>query len=253
MTKHRSLAKRLSQKWGEAFRCTAIWWKRAASPLQTPVGLPKKLFVGRLLSTWLVILLLAGCAPGLPAGSPTGAASQPAGGQAAATLAGPSETPAAPALADLPTGEVYLPPTAAPQTPLVIPLPAATATPAPTSEAPRPSATPVCSADLKFVQDATVPDGSIVAPGAIIDKRWIVENSGDCNWDERFRLRLIEGAEMSAATEQALYPARSGTQAVLRILFTAPSEPGVYLSAWQAIDPLGQPFGEIIYMQIEVR
>ena len=135
----------------------------------------------------------------------------------------------------------------------MIPLPPASATPAPTGEEARPSATPVCSSDLKFVQDATVPDGSVVAAGATIDKRWIVENSGACNWDERFRLKLIEGPEMGAIAEQALYPARSGAQAVLRILFTAPMEPGVYISAWQALDPLGQPFGQVIYMQIEVR
>ncbi len=52
-------------------------------------------------------------------------------------------------------------------------------------EAARPSTTPVCEDNLKFVADLTVPDGTIVARGALIDKRWQVENNGSCNWDER--------------------------------------------------------------------
>jgi hypothetical protein len=52
--------------------------------------------------------------------------------------------------------------------------------------------------------------------------------------------------------EQALYPARSGTQVELRIVFTAPNEPGIYRSAWQAHDPEGQPFGDQFFIEIVV-
>ena len=75
-----------------------------------------------------------------------------------------------------------------------------------------------------------------MAPGSTLDKQWLVQNSGDCNWDARYRLRLISGDALGAATEQALYPARAGTQATLRILFTAPQEAGDYVSEWQAFD-----------------
>jgi hypothetical protein len=102
------------------------------------------------------------------------------------------------------------------------------------------------------VQDLTVPDGTLASPGAQLDKRWKVQNSGTCNWDERYQLRLVSGPELGALAAQALYPARSGAEATFRILFTAPREPGVYQSAWQAYDSNGDPFGDLFFIYIEV-
>ena len=106
---------------------------------------------------------------------------------------------------------------------------------------------------LAFVQDVTVPDGTVVLPGESVDKQWLIQNNGSCNWDSRYRLRFVGGLEMGATTEQALYPARSGTQATIRITFTAPSEPGTYNTAWQAFDPFGEPFGDPVFMEIIVQ
>jgi hypothetical protein len=78
----------------------------------------------------------------------------------------------------------------------------------------------------------------------------LVQNSGTCNWDDRYRLKFVSGSELGAPVEQTLYPARSGTEATIRILFTAPAEPGTYQSAWQAYDPQGQPFGDPVFIQI---
>jgi hypothetical protein len=119
-------------------------------------------------------------------------------------------------------------------------------------EAAHPSVIPVCEDNLKFTSDLTVPDGTIVARGALIDKRWQVENNGTCNWDERYRLKIISGAEMGLQAEQSLYPARSGASAVIRMLLLAPSKPGIYRSAWQAVNPAGDLFGDIIYVEVRV-
>lgn len=99
----------------------------------------------------------------------------------------------------------------------------------------------------------TIPDGTVVPPGASIDKQWLVQNNGTCNWDSRYRLKFVGGLEMGAVTEQALFPARAGSQATLRILFTAPSEPGTYTTAWQPIGPNGEPFGDPVFMEINVQ
>ena len=77
-------------------------------------------------------------------------------------------------------------------------------------------------------------------------------NSGTCDWDSRYRLKLMDGSAMEAA-EQALYPARAGAQATLRILFTAPSDTGTYKSTWQAFGPGGDVFGDPVYIQIIVQ
>ncbi len=116
-----------------------------------------------------------------------------------------------------------------------------------------PTPTKQCEDNLSFIGDLTVPDGSQVPANAIIDKRWEVINSGTCDWDARYHLRLIAGSLLGAnASEQPLYPARSGARAVLRIFFQAPSEEGRYRSAWQAFDPDDLPFGDPIFIDIEV-
>lgn len=150
----------------------------------------------------------------------------------------------------------YLPPTIAPTSPLTVPVNQVQAnlvTETVDLESPEATPTPACVPILTFLEDLTVPDGSLVTPGSILDKRWRVENSGTCNWDENYRLKLIAGPELGAKPEQALYPARSGTQAVLRIIFTAPEEPGPYRSAWQAYDPGGEPFGDPFFIEIVVQ
>lgn len=125
--------------------------------------------------------------------------------------------------------------------------------PPPTSEAVKPPATPTCLDNLTWVADVTIPDGSEVSAKSTLDKRWEVKNSGNCNWDEHYRLRLKAGPGMDAAQEQAMFPARSGTNAILRIVFKAPPETGNYRSAWQAYNPDGHPFGDPIFIDIEVK
>jgi hypothetical protein len=150
-----------------------------------------------------------------------------------------------------PTATPYLPPTSdLPATPLVVRLPP-TATGA--VDGLRASATPTCQPGLTFQEDLTIPDGTLVSPGEALDKRWLVENSGSCNWDEQYRLKWSAGPDLGAPREQALFPARSGTSATIRIQFVAPAEPGIYRSAWQAHDPAGEPFGDPIYIEIVVR
>jgi hypothetical protein len=122
----------------------------------------------------------------------------------------------------------------------------------PTLDKPRPTPTLPCTNNLTFLSDLTIPDGTQVGTGQGLDKRWQVQNSGTCNWDSSYRMKLIAGPELSAQSEQALYPARSGTEMVIRILFTAPSEAGTYRSAWQAFDPQGEPFGEPFFIEVVV-
>jgi hypothetical protein len=142
--------------------------------------------------------------------------------------------------------EPFLPPT--PVSPTQSPSPAPQE-----QETPRPTPTPPCAPDLTFKDDLTVPDGSTAAPGEKLDKRWLVENSGDCYWDSSYRIRLIAGPSLGAETEQALYPARSGAEAIIRIEFTAPYAPSAYRSAWQAHNPQGEPFGHIFYVDFVVK
>jgi hypothetical protein len=159
------------------------------------------------------------------------------------------------ACAPTPTPTPFVPPKAAtatqplvqgntPVIPTSTPLPIITATPSPI---------PPCTDGLAFVEDVTVPDGTVVSSGENVDKRWLVQNNGSCNWDSSYRLKHVGGAEMGATIEQALYPARAGAQATIRISFTAPNEPGTHTTAWQAYNPDGIAFGDAVFMEIVVR
>ncbi|MFP3854001.1 MAG: NBR1-Ig-like domain-containing protein [Anaerolineales bacterium] len=109
-----------------------------------------------------------------------------------------------------------------------------------------------CVDGARFLEDLTLPDGSQVAPGGTIDKRWSVENSGSCDWGVGYRLIPQEGNPLVRSRETALYPARAGATAIWRVTFQAPEEPGEYIGSWQAYTPKGQPFGDPVFVLIEV-
>jgi hypothetical protein len=144
-----------------------------------------------------------------------------------------------------PTLDVYRPPT---QAVTATPLPVTTQE----SEAERPTPEPACTNALWFFQDLTIPDGTQVSPGEHLDKRWLVQNAGTCNWDERYEIRLEAGPNMGVPATQTIFPARSGLEITIRMNFIAPEEPGTYRSAWQAYDPEGVPFGDPFFIEVVV-
>jgi len=152
------------------------------------------------------------------------------------------------------TEEVYQPPALGSHLPEESP----TALPTPSSPAKKLTATlnitptRICSDNLSFLEDLSYPDGSTVEPRELFEKQWLVENSGSCNWDGGYRIRLVTGSKMGMVEEQALYPARVGYQAVISMIFSAPNEPGAYKSVWQAYNALGQAFGDLIYIDFIV-
>ncbi len=141
-------------------------------------------------------------------------------------------------------------PTPPPSTPTPA-LPAPTVSLTPTD---LPTATPTltCINDLTWLQDLTYPDNTPVAPGQVIDKQWLVQNSGTCDWGPAYRLRNVNGLLLGAEDDLPLYPARAGSQAILRIQFWAPLDAGLYRSTWRATAPDGTPFGQDIYLLILV-
>jgi hypothetical protein len=135
-------------------------------------------------------------------------------------------------------------------TPLPIAQATPTSTPVPTQQVlPR---TQFCEDDARFLEDITIPDGTIVVPGAELDKRWSVQNSGTCDWGPGYRLVRVVDDPFEGPDSLALYPARSGMAAVWQVVLKAPLVPGDYLSRWQAQDPNGQFFGDEVFLLILV-
>lgn len=161
------------------------------------------------------------------------------------------DKPTTPTLFRPPSGlstPTSLPPTLAPvaATPIVIP----TDTFIPTLEPPTPL--PPCTDDLSWLADLTYADDTLVLPAQSIDKQWVIQNTGTCDWDAGYKLRNINGETLGASAEIPLYPARAGAQVTLRIVFVAPSAAETYRSEWQAAGPDGTLFGDMIYIQVIV-
>lgn len=84
--------------------------------------------------------------------------------------------------------------------PQASPTPDETNTPllSPTPQAGTPSATRIVATNpggstsscnnALWVQDVTIPDGTIVSPGETIVKTWQVQNLGPCSWNSNYRL-----------------------------------------------------------------
>ncbi|MHC1740012.1 MAG: NBR1-Ig-like domain-containing protein [Anaerolineaceae bacterium] len=109
-----------------------------------------------------------------------------------------------------------------------------------------------CTNVLSYLSDLSIPDGTFIDASSSLDKKWQVRNSGTCNWNESYTLQMTSGDLLGATSPQALAPARSGTETVIRIIFTAPQNPGNYSSTWQAFTADGQPFGDPLFIEINV-
>lgn len=144
------------------------------------------------------------------------------------------------------TPDYFIPPTLDAQLPTAT---TANITPTPT---PEPTDSGPCENDLEFLDDITIPDNTVVAPGDEIVKTWLVKNSGTCNWESDYTLRNTGGLPMGVSTIQSLYPARSGSEVEITLTFIAPTDEGQTVSKWQAHDPDGNPFGQEFYLQVYV-
>lgn len=109
-----------------------------------------------------------------------------------------------------------------------------------------------CTDAARFVEDLTLPDGTVVGPGTVLDKRWSVQNAGSCDWGPDYRLVQIDNDGLTGPAEVAIYPARAGTAAVWQVELQAPMVPGEYSSRWQARAPDGSFFGDPVFVIVVV-
>jgi len=149
---------------------------------------------------------------------------------------------------------IYVPPTPVPTQPAAgSPVEMQIVPAAQETEQPEAPAEPACIDNLVYLEDLSIPDGTEVGPGESRDKRWKVKNNGTCNWDVNYRIKLVGGPDMGAPQEQTLFPARSGAEAMVRMVFTAPQDAGTYRSAWQAYTPDGTAFGDPFFIEVVVK
>jgi Ig-like domain from next to BRCA1 gene len=115
------------------------------------------------------------------------------------------------------------------------------------------------SMQAEFVDDVTVPDGMLFAPGETFVKTWKIKNSGTAVWGADYALVYVRGEQMGGPDTQPLPgPVAAGADVDLSLDLTAPSQVGSYTGFWMLRAPDGSLFGigpeanAPIYVQIQV-
>jgi len=92
-----------------------------------------------------------------------------------------------------------------------------------------------------FVDDVTVPDGTIIKTKSRFEKVWAIRNTGNQVWRERCLVEENPGISglMPDQSRIAIPVTRPGETVSLRVTFTAPSMPASCTSYWKMIDASG--------------
>ena len=95
-----------------------------------------------------------------------------------------------------------------------------------------------------FVADVTIPDGSVLAPGASFTKTWRITNVGSCTWTTDYDLVFVFGSGFGAASAISLPSSVApGATADFSVNMVAPSVAGHYRSYWRFRNAAGTQFG----------
>jgi hypothetical protein len=96
----------------------------------------------------------------------------------------------------------------------------------------------------QFISDVTVPDGTLMAPGANFKKTWRLKNVGTCTWTTGYFLVFSSGEKMGGPTSAAFPTSVAPGQTVdLSVNLTAPSAAGTYRGNWMLMNSSNATFG----------
>jgi len=96
----------------------------------------------------------------------------------------------------------------------------------------------------QFVADVTVPDNTLINPGATFIKTWRLKNTGVCQWTTSYQLVFASGIKMSGPDSVAFPKAVLPGQTVdLSVTLIAPNASGTLRGNWQLKNGAGGLFG----------
>ena len=108
-----------------------------------------------------------------------------------------------------------------------------------------------------FVEDVSIPDGTVLDPGEDFIKVWKIRNTGSCTWDEGYRFVFIGG---DTAMDPVNFEFKNSSDFVvggasinIPIPLTAPLTEGKYQGTWRMQSDSGFYFGQIVSVYFEVK
>ena len=132
------------------------------------------------------------------------------------------------------------PPTPGPTTPVETAEPTITLSPVPST----PTVLPSACDRAEFVGDITVPNGTVMSPGATFTKTWRLKNLGPCAWTTSYHLVYFSGDPMGTVFSAPFTQNVAVGQTVdISINLTAPNATGTYRGYWMFRNSSGANFG----------
>ncbi len=113
-----------------------------------------------------------------------------------------------------------------------------------TFSAPHPVVASTACDSAQFIADVTIPDGTVVSPGASMVKTWRLQNIGTCTWSTSYAIVFYTGTQMGAPA--VVYLPTSvppGGSVDVTVNMTAPTGAGHYRSYWMLRNAANVLFG----------
>jgi hypothetical protein len=111
--------------------------------------------------------------------------------------------------------------------------------------------TPICN-DSLFVQDVTIPDGTILKPGQDFKKTWRIKNSGFCAWTADYAIGFAYGEQMHGSATKIQKAVGPGGTVDITLNLRAPQNRCWYGSWWRLKTDRGDYFGDFVFVSIQV-
>lgn len=102
-----------------------------------------------------------------------------------------------------------------------------------------------CILQAQFIADVTIPDGSVITPGAAFVKTWRVKNNGTCTWTSDYQVVFDSGQSMNGIAPVSLSPTSTGNTVDISINLVAPTEPGNYTGRWRLVSSNAAVFSSL--------
>jgi hypothetical protein len=117
-----------------------------------------------------------------------------------------------------------------------------------------PAPAPAAAADgLKFLGDSNFPTGGTVLGGLKLVKTWKIQNTGTTAWDQSYSIVYVNGEPLKQASFNPMPALQPGQQGEASVMVITPINPGSYQCVWQARNPAGQVFGDLLVFEFSLQ
>ena len=122
------------------------------------------------------------------------------------------------------------------------------------TSAPPTSLPPTQTCDVaQFIDDVTIPDGTVLEPNETFTKTWRLKNVGTCSWTSSYAIIFSSGDSMNGPATQALAGnVNPGDTVDISVDLTGPAADGNYKGYWKLRNASGVHFAQF-YVDIKVK